>query len=261
MSAELLREQETIKKCAICGKPYEQKEYGAGGHTFKVWVAQCECEEIERQRQEKIKQEQERIEKARKKAQELKQNIHCPLTLEFYKNKNFDNLSDRNENVLFCQKYTQEFNKKTSTGIFMLGNVGTGKTTLQACICNELEKRGVICLLTKFSALLDCFIESCSFESAIQTTKLFKTLTCFDYVVLDDLGREKYTDKRLEFAFRIIDTLIESGAVVSITGNYETIQKLETIAEYKAILDRISDMCGHAMYFNGESYRGKKYKC
>ena len=249
---------EETRKCTICGKPYVQKEYGLKEHKFKVWVAQCECEENARIKAEQEKAEQDRLDNCRKKANELKANMGCPLITPLFKQKTFDNLSDKNRNVEFCQKYAQEFNKDTSSGIFMIGNVGTGKTTLQACICNELEKKGKICLLTTFSALLDYFIESCSFESDVKTTKLFKTLTCFDYVVLDDLGREKYTDKRLEFAFRIIDTLMNYKVVVSVTGNCETIQKLQSIAEYKAIIDRLKDMCGNEMLFNGASYRGKK---
>lgn len=254
-----LREQETIKKCTICGTPYTEKEFNIGTRTIKIAVAQCECETIQEEKRQKEKEEMQRLENARKKANELKRDMGCPLVTPLFKQKTFDNLSDRNKNVEFCQKYAQEFNKKTSTGMFMVGNVGTGKTTLQACICNELEKRGKICLLTTFSALLDYFVESCNFESGISTNKLFHTLTCFDYVVLDDIGREKYTDKRLEFAFRIIDTLMNYNVVVSITGNTETVNKLHNIAEYKAIIDRLADMCGHKMYFDGESYRGRQY--
>ncbi len=249
-----------IRKCTICGKPYEQKEYGACGHTFKVWVAQCECEEIERQRQEEIKKEQERIEKARQKAEIIKEQLNSPLISPYYQQKTFDKLSDCNKNVKSCQKYAQDFKRKTSTGIFMIGNVGTGKTTLQACICNELSNRGYICLLTHFSALLDIFIDSCSFNTQISTNQLFKTLTCFDYVVLDDIGREKYTDKRLEFAFRIIDTLMDNKIVTSVTCNPEIIAKLSKIPEYKAIIDRLKNMCGYNMRFEGESYRGKYTK-
>lgn len=256
-----MTEQENIRKCKICGRPYEQKTIGLNDFVRHLWVAQCECEEQARIAEEKRKEEQKRYEEAKKKANVLKDALNCPLITPLFKTKTFDNLSDRNKNVEFCQKYAQEFNKKTSTGIFMIGNVGTGKTTLQACICNELEKRGVICMLTTFSALLDYFIESCDITNNVKTSNLFKTLTCFDYIVLDDVGREKYTDKRLEFAFRIIDTLMNYNVVVSITGNYETVQKLKTIDEYKAILDRLSDMCGHAMYFDGESYRGKGYNC
>lgn len=248
-----------IRKCTICGKPYVEHIIEVKCYKSKVFVAQCDCEEKARIKKEQQKLEYERQEKARRKATQLKDALNCPLVTPFFKSKTFDNLSDRNKHVEICQKYAQEFNKKTSTGIFMVGNVGTGKTTLQACICNELEKRGFICLLTTFSALLDYFIESCSFESGISTNKLFKTLTCFDYIVLDDIGREKYTDKRLEFAFRIIDTLMNYNVIVSITGNNEPLQKLGAIPEYKAIFDRLTDMCGHEMVFNEQSYRGKKF--
>ena len=248
-----------IRKCTICGKPYVEKVFKLKDYESRVFVAQCDCEENARIEREKQKLENERKEKIRQKTGKLKDALNCPLVTPFFKSKTFDNLSDRNEHLKICQRYAQDFNKENFTGIFMVGNVGTGKTTLQACICNELEKRGYICLLTTFSALLDYFIESCSFESEISTSKLFKILTDFDYIVLDDIGREKYTDKRLEFAFRIIDTLMNYNVVVSVTGNSETVQKLQKIEEYKAIIDRLADMCGHNMYFDGESYRGKKF--
>lgn len=247
-----------VKKCTICGLPFVEKVLKMKNYESKILVPQCDCEEKANLERENQNVENERKEKARVKAGQLKEALNCPLVTPFFKSKTFDNLSDCNEHVKICQEYAQGFSKKSFSGMFMIGNVGTGKTTLQACICNELEKRGFICLLTTFSALLDYFVESCSFESGISTNKLFKTLTCFDYIVLDDIGREKYTDKRLEFAFRIIDTLMNYNVVVSITGNNEPLQKLGAIPEYKAIFDRLRDMCPRQMVFNGQSYRGRK---
>ena len=88
-------------------------------------------------------------------------------------------------------------------------------------------------------------------------TELLQWLAAFDFVVLDDIGRETYTDKRKENVFRIIDTLMNYKVVTAFTANPEMIVKLKTIPELNAALDRLKDMCPIKFEFRGESYRGK----
>ncbi len=77
------------------------------------------------------------------------------------------------------------------------------------------------------------------------------------FVVLDDIGRESYTGKRNEIAFRIIDTLLNYKVCTCITANPEMIQKLQKMPEWAAILDRLKDICKLHLQFTGESMRGE----
>ena len=86
----------------------------------------------------------------------------------------------------------------------MVGRYGVGKTAILAAVCNELMINGHTCLFTTLSALLDKF-SSYSFNNSGDITGLLMWLIKFDFIVLDDIGREAYTDKRQEIVFRIID--------------------------------------------------------
>ena len=77
----------------------------------------------------------------------------------------------------------------------------------------------------------------------------------FDFVVLDDIGREKYTETRLELVFKIVDKLISHKIPVSITANPEMISKLKKIPEFNAIFDRLNAACQLKFEFSGQSYR------
>lgn len=254
-----------MKKCSICGKEYIQREIKIKDKVLSVIeVPQCFCEEKQRIRLEKIREEEKRKAEIAQKVQLLKYELNCPLISPFFADKTFDYYfnnpikpkweSEYEKNFRRCVDYAREF-EKGAKGLFMIGDVGTGKTSLQACIIKALEQRGKFCLLINFSTLLDLFIESCSFESKQNSFQLFKTLAKFDYVVLDDIGREKYTDKRLEFAFRIIDTLMNNEVTLSVTTNPECFKKLTKIEEYKAIIDRLRFMCPERMLFKNNSFR------
>lgn len=254
-------------KCSICGKDYVEKEIKIKDKVLSVIeVPVCNCEEQQRQMLAKIREEAKIKEEIARKTQVLKAELNCPLMSPLFADKNFASY-ERNEPLHFawnkeydknfnrCKQYAKEFEKGVK-GLFMVGNVGTGKTSLQACIIKELEQRGKFCLLINFSTLLDLFIDSCSFDSKKNTFQLFQTLTKFDYICLDDIGREKYTEKRLEFAFRIIDSLMNNKVTLSVTTNPECFKKLIQIEEYKAIIDRLRFMCPEKMEFKNVSFRG-----
>ncbi len=259
-----------IKKCSICGKPYKKHEIKIGGKIFNpIYIATCDCEALRQQEEERQREEQRRRDRIEQKTNELKHQLNCPLMTPLFQEKSFEKIlrlknvigwsSDYEQNFNKCLEYAQKY-ETNSGGLFMIGGVGTGKTTLQACVIKELERKGKFCLLIQFSTLLDLMIQACSFDAKVSIFQLYNTLSKFDYVVLDDIGREKYTDKRLEIAFRVIDCLMNNKVTVSITTNPECFQKLTTIPEYKAIVDRLRDLCLYELTFKNKSFRGQNVK-
>lgn len=251
------------RKCSICGKEYKNKTFKIGNIEKTVEIPACDCEYQAYIEKEKAHAEAIRQDKIKAKTEELKKELNCPLISPLFENKTFEHIVEINKtqdsqykkNFNRCIEYAQNFDKD-SKGLFMIGNVGTGKTTLQTCIIKELEKTGKHCLLINFSTLLDLCIQSCSFDAKQSIFQILNTLTKFDYICLDDMGREKYTDKRLEFAFRIIDSLMNNQVAVSITTNPECFQKLIKIEEYKAIIDRLRFLCPEELVFQNNSFRG-----
>ena len=243
--------EEKLPVCKFCGKPYiwYKKELFSGENKrlLKVPVANCKCYELN-------EKEKERQAFLRCKSEKLAKLFDNSMITPLFKEKNFKNLSPTIE-LLKCQEYAKLFNPKNSLGIQMVGKVGTGKTTLLAAICNELMEKGYSCLFTTFSSLLDKFSRY-SYENAGDITPLINWLVSFDFVVLDDLGRETYTDKRKETAFRIIDALLNYKVVTAFTANPEMLTKLKVIPEWNATLDRLKEVCKYHFEFKGDSLRG-----
>ena len=264
MKTELL--QETIeninnnrielRKCSHCGKPFKLQEINVFGTKKVIQVLDCDClEKIERA------EEQRKIDELKK--SKLTKLFENSLMTPLFQEKTFElllkpeNLEKyKNEAIILkCKKYAEVFNPEKSNGIQMIGSIGTGKTTLLAAVSNYLLRNGRKCLFTTFSVLFDRF-SNFSFEHAGDITPLLNWLCEFDFIVLDDIGRETYTDKRKETAFRIIDTLLNHKKVVAITANPEMLEKLKKIPENSATLDRLKEMCKLKFEFKGKSLRG-----
>lgn len=248
---------ESTKKCEHCGKPYKDIKISVimgGIKREPQYFTEPDCNCLEQiKKQEEEKRELESFE--RLKTKRLQELFNNSLITPYFKTKTFENLTN-NENLERCKQYAREFNPETSKGIQMIGNIGTGKTTLLAAICNELLKNGYKCLFTTLSDLLGKFTNYSS-NNAGNITDLLQWLTEFDFVCLDDIGRETYTDKRKEVAFQIIDTLLNYRVITAFTANPEMIEKLKQIPEMNAALDRLKEMCPIKYEFRGKSLRGK----
>lgn len=252
-------------KCKHCGKPYKHilitSKNAIIPITDKVFdEPDCNCNELIAQKklEEEMQKKEQELKNIQAELQEEKQKrlFTNSMMTPLFKDKKFENLN-KTDAVIKCMQYAQQFNKDTSKGIQMIGNVGTGKTTLLASICNYLLEKGQPCLFTTFSNLLD-ELSSYSFQNAGDITGKLNDLTRFDFVVLDDIGRENYTDKRKETAFRVIDTLMNYKVVTAFTANPEMIERLKNMPESRAMIDRLKDMCPIKFEFRGESLRGKK---
>ena len=250
-----IKQEAKLPTCSHCGKSYKwfirDIFTGENKRTMKVPVPDCKCQEL-------LEREAERQRILRHKSERLAKLFSNSMITPLFKEKTFSNLKQTIE-LHKCKEYARLFDPKTSQGISMIGAVGTGKTTLLAAICNELMTKGYSCLFTTFSDLLDKFSEY-SYEHAGNIRPLLDWLTSFDFVVLDDLGRETYTDKRKETAFRIIDAILNQKTIMAFTANPEMIVKLKKIPEWAATMDRLKETCKYKFTFEGASLRGKELK-
>ena len=127
-----------------------------------------------------------------------------------------------------------------------------------AAVCNDLLGRGYNCLFITMSALMEKFTKY-SFDNNGDILGLLMWLVKFDFIVIDDIGRENYTDRRKEIAFRIVDTILNYQVTAAFTANPESIARLSKIDEWGAVLDRLKDICAMQIKFNGESLRGRAW--
>lgn len=243
--------QESNKQyCPYCGKEYKLFEFTVfQTKKMKRYCPDCNCQELEEQKENQQKRED-------LKNKHLQKLFDNSMISPIFKDKRFSNLNSNIESAIFteCKKYVLEFVPKKSKGMQMIGSIGTGKTTLLAAICNELIQKDYKCLFTTLSSLLDKFSKY-SHDNNGDIAPLLHWLCEFDFVVLDDIGRETYTDKRKETVFRIIDTLLNYKVVTAFTANPEMISKLKKIPELEAALDRLQGICELKFEFKGKSLR------
>ena len=257
--------EKPIDKCKYCGKefkPYSQVVFQGTPNekVLSVYVPACNCVEIQRQ---KLEQEKEAEETKNKLARKFENSVITP----YFKKKTFKNLLEKSEQygnskeLKQLQEYANSFNStvEKTPGVFLLGKPGTGKTTMAAAVCNELIERGFNCLFLTFSALIERFAKY-SFDNGGDIYPLLMWLVKFDLVVIDDIGRENYTDRRKEIAFRIIDALLNYEVTTIFTANPEMVAKLSRIEDWGAILDRLKDICATQIQFSGNSLRGVKWQ-
>lgn len=255
--------EEKIEICKYCGKSYKFIEHKLFAGTDKerimrMQVPTCNCIEENERRQKEAAE-------AKQKKEILAKKFENSLITPYFQKKTFENLKAKAEQygnmaeLKKLQEYAQRFKKgQKSNGVYLLGNPGTGKTSMIAAVCNDLLERGFNCLFITFSALMERFTKY-SYENNGDIFPLLMWLVKFDFIVLDDIGRENYTDRRKEIAYRIIDTILNYEVPAAFTANPEMVARLKKIEDWGAMLDRLKDICAMQLVFKGESQRGRKW--
>lgn len=222
-----------MKKCEICGKEYKTHTFNIKGIISTLEFAQCDClEEIEEEKKQKHITE---LKKAK-----LEKIFNNSMMTPFFRKKTFNNM-DNNKIIDLCKNYANNYTKNIIKGLSFIGDVGTGKTTGLACLCNELMTRGYSCLFITFSELLNKFSDY-AYNNAGNITPLLNNLCKFNLIVFDDMFRQIETEKKQEYTFLIIDKLMNYEIPICYTANFETFEKYQKVKEWDAIFDRLKTM-------------------
>jgi len=226
-------------KCPTCQREVIEKKYNFGK---TVIVFDCNCE-AEAEREAEIKAQYEYA-------------LSVSKIPPYFQDSEFSKIDERPEKET-CVNYLKNFDtikNETQNSLFLCGDRGRGKTTLLACIGLELLKKGKRCLYLDMTSLIDMCMERHKFDSEKTVNSLFSWLKSFDFIILDDFGKETYTEKRLEFTYRVINYLVNHKVPIGITAKPEKIAKLNEIEDFGDILDRLAMKCNQVT-FKGESFR------
>ena len=169
---------------------------------------------------------------------------------KFFEN-NFENDKGFCPKMNIAKRYVKNWEsvKENNCGLLLLGDVGTGKSYMAACIANALAEKYVTVRMTNCAGILN----------ALQNTQdrktVFEELDKFDLLILDDLGSERMTAFGEEQVYNIINGRYECGKPLIITTNlsYEEMKNPVTL-NAKRIFDRIFEMCT-PVEIKGESVR------
>jgi DNA replication protein DnaC len=139
-------------------------------------------------------------------------------------------------------------------GIWLMGDVGTGKTTLAMLVSKaavEAERTVAIYSLPRLLARIRRTYDAEAGEQSY--LGFFERLTSVDLLHVDDLGAEKRSDWVLEQLYAIVDERYEAERGIVITTNLEPGDLAKQIGE--RTVSRLVEICGDPLPLRGTDLR------
>lgn len=244
--------------CAKCHKPIRILTWN---DTIKELIYQpidncmCEC---------KVKANEEKDDSARK--ERMKTIMNSDMYLRYvgdkFKDTRFINLNPDLMNDDFktmsaiVKSWCNEY-KPNNRGILLYGDVGTGKTTLMACVRNHLIDNGYSCVFATMSQIVDDISRKVDSEQFS-----FNTYTIADVLIIDDLGADfsSANNKRAEYMNDIFFDVINYRYVHNLTTCYTSNLTKQQMIEKgidKRTIDRFVEMIADEWIMTGESLRSR----
>jgi DNA replication protein DnaC len=162
-------------------------------------------------------------------------------------------------------------NLATGKGIWFLGDVGTGKTTLAMLISKAALEQGHSVAIYSMPKLLARIRRTYEGEPGADSySQFFDRLTSVDLLHLDDLGAERQTDWVIEQLYSIVNERYEAQKSIVFTTNAEQLEPKGSSADKsrskepelevekqigKRTFSRLVEMCGDPISLFGPDHR------
>ncbi len=246
-------EKISTHSCKVCGKEYEKKYIEWGNHKKEYYSPVCNCEEAQEEKNQKNKFH---IEQGKKIISKIRAVKNCGFGKR-YKDKSFINY-DKSRNLKaykLCLEYAKNIEErlKDGRGLFLTGNIGTGKTHLAAGIVDyiaRIKKRKISCQIAYITSVDLLAQIRMSFNTKGQD--IVGYFEEADLLIIDDLGVEKVTDWVNEILYKIIDHRYNELKPTIFITNLKEDEIKEKIGE--RVTSRIFEMC-KGIEFTGKDYR------
>lgn len=214
------------KVCPHCGRELEaefyefppalQKKYGKTGEWY-YHPCSPECENKNERREWELARRDARIKNLQKKSGLSERLKRCSLS-------NFERFSNPSATRAFekAMQYVDgwEENREAGRGLYLCGDVGTGKTHLAVAVMNDLIRRQrVPALFVTAPELLDNLRPQSYNNPELGMDQWMSSVKNADLLVLDDLGSEKATAWVQERVFIIVDHRYREMLPTVITSN------------------------------------------
>lgn len=159
----------------------------------------------------------------------------------------FDKINLKNEDkkyISVLSSVIKAYNNKE--GVYLYGNMGTGKTYLSACALNEAAKNKRKVAFVQCSRLSER-ISNYHIDSKTEVDRLMYA----DFVVFDDIGAEEVSEKYRSVLLSILDARMQNHLMTWFTSNedYKTLlehytfsNKSEDKYEAMRIIERIQTL-------------------
>jgi DNA replication protein DnaC len=139
-------------------------------------------------------------------------------------------------------------------GLWLMGDVGTGKTTLAMLVSKAAVEAGRTVAIYSLPRLLARIRRTYDAEVGEDSyLDFFGRLTSVDLLHVDDLGAEKRSDWVLEQLYAIVDERYESQRSMVVTTNLDQAALEEQIAP--RTVSRLVEICGDPLPLFGDDQR------
>jgi DNA replication protein DnaC len=139
-------------------------------------------------------------------------------------------------------------------GLWLMGDVGTGKTTLAMLVSKAAAEAGRSVAIYSLPRLLARIRRTYDAESGEDSyLEFFQRLTSVDLLHIDDLGAEKRSDWVLEQLYAIVDERYESERSMVVTTNLDQASLEEQIGP--RTVSRLVEICGDPLPLFGDDLR------
>ncbi len=154
------------------------------------------------------------------------------------------------------REFTNEIGERLDSGrgLWLMGDVGTGKTTLAMLVSKAAVEAGRSVAIYSLPRLLARIRRTYDAEAGEDSfLDFFERLTSVDLLHVDDLGAEKRTDWVLEQLYAIVDERYESRRSILVTTNLSQ-EELEQQIGPRTV-SRLIEICGDPLPLFGEDER------
>jgi DNA replication protein DnaC len=144
---------------------------------------------------------------------------------------------------------------ETGKGLWLMGDVGTGKTTLAMLVSKAAAEAGRTVAIYSLPRLLARIRRTYDGEPGEDSyLQFFDRLTSVDLLHIDDLGAEKRSDWVLEQLYAIVDERYQSQRSMVVTSNLHYEQLKEQIGS--RVVSRLTEMC-EELPLHGDDLRNR----
>jgi len=157
------------------------------------------------------------------------------------------------EQVQSIRRYVRNIdsNLDSGRGLWLVGDVGTGKTTLAMLASKAALDAGRSVVIHSLPRLLNLIRGAIESEDGM--LDFLDRLTAVDLLHIDDLGVEHTTDWVLEQLYSIINTRYEDERAMIVTTNLMPDKLIEQIGE--RTVSRLVGICGDPLHLFGVDER------
>lgn len=147
-----------------------------------------------------------------------------------------------------------DVNLQEGRGIWLMGDTGTGKTSLAMLVSRHILESGRAAAIYSLPKLLGRIRSTYDSEPGDESyADFFERLCEVDMLHLEDLGTEKRTEWVLEQLYALINERYERQKSVMVTTNYDQAQLEEQLGD--RIVSRLVEICGDPLPLYGTDHR------